>query len=334
LREQRVKIGLYNVNADGNAMSLTSASPIMYKGATTEIKEIIGQTCPDLVYPNEADWGYVKVDLDEKSLASAQKHINAIDNATMRLMLLQSLSDSVLDTNLAADQLVHFAMANLEGETDYNVTRKIATTLTSALGYLAVAKRLQQKDYSSLYMEVENLYLRLLEKAEAGSDFQKLWYSRYVSVSKTTMHLAILQNILNDEKSFDGVTIDQDKRWTLVAKMNRYQHGNYQVLLTSETTKDVTDSGVKNAIYSEVLRPEADVKEKCFNIVINNPDKLKLSTLRYIMWGLFPSEQQALEAPYKAKILAHIPQLNKGSDLGLLESFAGSMLQVKLNWHN
>ncbi|NQY49345.1 MAG: aminopeptidase N [Colwellia sp.] len=326
LREQRVQIGLYNVNADGNAMSLTSATPIMYKGATTKIKEVIGQVCPDLVYPNEADWGYVKVDLDEKSLASAQKHINAIDNATMRLMLWQSLSDSVRDANLAADQLVNFAMANIEGETDYNVTRKIASTLTSALNYLTVATRLEQNDYSVLYMEVEDLYLDLLEKAEAGSDFQKLWYSRYVRVSKTAKHLDNLKNILNGELSFDGITIDQDKRWSLVAKMNRYQHGNYQALLTSEATKDITDSGVKSAIYAEVLRPEAEVKAKWFNVVINNPDKLKLSTLRYIMWGLFPSEQQALEAPYKAKILAHIPKLNEGSDLGLLESFAGSML--------
>jgi len=326
LREQRVQIGLYNLNTAGNTMNLTSATPIMYKGATTETKDVIGQVCPDLVYPNEADWGYVKVDLDEKSLASAQKHINAIDNATMRLMLWQSLSDSVRDANLAADQLVNFAMANLEGETDYNVTRKIASTLTSALNYLTVATRLEQNDYSVLYMEVEDLYLRLLEKAEAGSDFQKLWYSRYVRVSKTAKHLDNLKNILNGELSFDGITVDQDKRWSLVAKMNRYQHGNYQALLTTEIKKDNTDSGVKSAIYAEVLRPEAEVKEKWFNVVINNPDKLKLSTLRYIMWGLFPSEQQALEAPYKAKILAHIPKLNEGSDLGLLGSFASSML--------
>jgi aminopeptidase N len=331
LREQRVQIGLYNVSADGTAMNLTSATPIMYKGATTEIKAVIGQACPDLVYPNEADWGYVKVDLDEKSLASAQKHINAIDNATMRLMLWQSLSDSVNDANLAADQLVTFAMANIEGESDYNVSRKIASTLTSALGFLTVATRLEQKDYTALYMDVENLYLRLLENAEAGSDFQKLWYGRYVGVTKTTKHLNRLQNILNGEKSFDGITIDQDKRWTLIAKMNRYQHGNYQALLSTEAKKDITDSGVKSAIYAEVIRPEAEVKEKWFNIVINNPDKLKLSTLRYIMWGLFPGEQQALEAPYKAKILAHIPKLNEGSDLGLLESFADSMLPTQCN---
>jgi aminopeptidase N len=324
LREQRVQVGLYNY-AD-NKMSLTKAIPVMYKGANTEIKEAVGQTCPDLVYPNEADWGFVKVDLDEKSLDSIQNHINAIDNTTMRLMLWQSLADSVRDAKLSADKFVHFAIANIEGESDYNVVRKIAGSLTTALGYLTTATRLEQKDYSELYREVEDLYLSLLEKAEAGSDFQKMWYSRYVSVSKNDKHLKNLLNILQGEKSFDGLTIDQDKRWGVVARLNRYQHGNYSALLDAEKQKDASDTGVKNAIYAEVLRPEEQVKSKWFDVVINNPDKLKLSTLRYIMWGLFPSEQQHLETPYKAKILAHIPKLNEGSDLGLLSSFAGSMI--------
>ena len=324
LREQRVQVGLYNLV--GDTMTLTQATPVTYKGANTVMNEIVGQTCPDLVYPNEADWGYVKVDLDEASLAAVNQHINSIDNTTMRLMLWQSLADSVNDANLPADQFVNFAIANIEGEKDFNVVRKIAGSLTSALGYLTTATRLKQKDYSATYQEVEDLYLRLLEKAEAGSDFQKLWYGRYVSVSKTNKHLANLTNILNGEKSFDGITIDQDKRWGIVAKLNRYQYGSYQALLTAEQAKDNSDTGVKNAIYAEVVRPEAQVKEKWFNVVINNPDKLKLSTLRYIMWGLFPSEQEALEAPYKAKILAHIPKLNEGSDLGLLSAFAGSML--------
>jgi aminopeptidase N len=327
LREQRVQIGLYNITDTG--MALSSATPIMYQGASTEIKAIIGKVCPDLVYPNEADWGYVKVDLDDKSLNAVQKHINAIDNTTMRLMLWQSLSDSVNDANLAADQFVNFAIANIADEKDYNVARKIASSLTSALGYLTTATRLKQNDYSALYREVEDLYLTLLQKAEAGSDFQKLWYSRYVRVVKNSEHLANLQNILQGEMSFAGLTIDQDKRWTLVAKMNRYQHGSYQTLLSAEQAKDNSDTGVKNAIYAEVLRPEAQVKEKWFNVVVNNPEKLKLSTLRYIMWGLFPSEQKALEAPYKARILAHIPTLNEGSDLSLLGSFTGNLLPAQ-----
>ncbi|MDG1750167.1 MAG: aminopeptidase N [Thalassotalea sp.] len=324
LREQRVQVGLYNY-AD-NKMSLTTAIPVTYKGANTEVTAAIGQACPDLVYPNEADWGFVKVDLDDKSLASVEKHINAVESTTMRLMLWQSLSDSVRDANLAADKFVHFAIANIEGETDYNVVRKIAGSLTTALRYLTTATRLEQKDYSDLYRDVENLYLRLLEKAEAGSDLQKMWYSRYVSMSKSDNHLKNLLDVLQGEKSYDGLTIDQDKRWNILAQLNRYQHGNYAALLEAEKVKDNSDSGIKSAIYAEVLRPEEQVKAKWFDVVVNNPENLKLSTLRYIMWGLFPSDQGKLEAPYKAKILAHIPKLNEGSDLELLSAFTGSML--------
>jgi len=327
LREQRVQIGLYNIT--GKAISLSSATPIMYQGENTEIKAVIGKPCPDLVYPNEEDWGYVKVDLDEKSLNTVQKHINAIDNSTMRLMLWQSLSDSVNDANLSAEDFVNFAITNISGEQDYNVVRKIASSLTSALGYLTTATRLKQKDYSTLYRKVETLYFSLLQNAEAGSDLQKFWYSHYVNVSKTSKHLNNLQNILLNEMNFDSLMIDQDKRWTLIAKMNRYQHGNYQALLISEQAKDNSDTGVKKAIYAEVVRPEANIKDKWLNIVINNPEKLKLSTLRYIMWGLFPAEQQDLAIPYKAKILAHIPKLNEGSDLSLLESFTSSLLPAQ-----
>lgn len=324
LREQRVEVGLYKVN--GDKVKLQDAIPVMYKGGYTEVKQATGLACPDLVYPNNNDWGFVKVDLDEKSLETVQQHINKVDSATMRLMLWQSLSDSVRDANLPADQLVNFAITNIEGEQNYNVVRKIAGSLSTALGYLNTATRHQQKDYSALYQEVEDLYLKLLEQAQAKSDIQKLWYSRYVSVVQSPKHLEQLQNILLGEKAFEGLTIDQDKRWTLVAKLNRYQHGNFDALLSAEKQNDNSDTGIKNAIYAEVLRPDAAVKAKWYDVLENNPNKLKLSTLRYIMYGLFPSEQADLEKPFKDKILAQIPKLNDGDDLGLLSSFAGVML--------
>ncbi|WP_448564618.1 aminopeptidase N [Thalassotalea ganghwensis] len=327
LREQRVQIGSYNLV--GDVMKLTKATPIIYRGETTNVNEMKGQKCPDLVYPNEGDWGYVKVDLDQKSLDSVRAHINSVESATMRLMLWQSLADSVNDAKLPADQFVNFALANIEGEQNYNVVRKIAMSLSSAAGYLETATRHNVNDYSSLYQEIEDLYLRLLEKSAAGSDEQKLWYSRYVSIAKSTEHLEKLTNILNGEKAFDGLLIDQDKRWGIIAKLNRYQHGNYKALLEAEKFTDNTDSGVKSAIYAEVIRPEAEVKAKWFNVVMNNPEQLKLSTLRYIMWGLFPAEQKALEAPYKHKIVDRIPTLNEGSDLGLLSTYTSLMVPAE-----
>jgi aminopeptidase N len=326
LREQRVQLGLYSFN--GSTMSLTKAIPVLYKGESTQIKEAVGQACPDLVYPNEGDWGYVKVVLDEKSLASVKKHINAIESKTMRLMLWQSLSDSVDDANLPADEFANFAMANIHKETDYNVAKKIVDSLMNAVGYLNTATRLDQKDFIQTQKEAEYLLWHLVKSAEPKSDLQKLWYTEYSYLAQTPDHLANLEKVLNGEIKVDGITIDQDKRWRLIARLNRFEFGDYKTLLTAEKVIDNSDKGTKYGIYSEVLRPEASVKAKWFKELVENPNNLKLSTLRFIMYGMFPPEQSDLENAYKARIVDHIATLNNSGDLGLLSNFTSQMLPV------
>jgi aminopeptidase N len=327
LREQRVQIGFYSMTAGQLSRTITLA--VTYSGATTQVPEAVGMRCPDLVYPNEEDWGYVKVELDKNSLAVAKQAINAVDNSMMRLMLWQSLIDSVSDAKLSAETFVEFAMANIAGESDYNVARAIGGGLLKALDYLSTATRLEIADFSAVYAEVENLHYQLLSNAEPGSDLQKYWYSNYVALSKSPAHLDNLQQILQAEQTFSGLSIDQDKRWDIVARLNRYQHANYSALLRDEKLRDSSDTGVKRAIYSETLQPDPEVKAKWFAVLIDNPEQLKLSTLRYVMYGLFPPEQDALEAPFKARILAQIPVLNQGNDLGLTRSFASNMLPAQ-----
>ena len=327
LREQRVQLGLYKLN--GTEMRLTNAIPVLYSGKSTEIKEAVGKACPDIVYPNEGDWGYVKVVLDDKSLASVKKHINAIENKTMRLMLWQSLSDSVNDANLAANEFVNFAMANIHKEPDYNVAKKITDSLMNAVGYLNTATRLEHEDYTQTQKEAEYLLWHLVKSAKAGSDLQKLWYTEYSYLVQTEDHLANLEKLLTGEISINGLIIDQDKRWRIIARLNRYEFGAYKKLLTAEKTKDSSDKGTKYGIYSEVLRPEADVKAKWFKEITENPNNLNLSTLRFIMAGMFPSEQGTLEAPYKAAIIDHIAKLNDAGDLAMLGNFTNQMLPVE-----
>ncbi|WDE03797.1 aminopeptidase N [Thalassomonas viridans] len=324
LREQRVQVGLYNFRQ--NTMALTDKIAVTYKGKSTSVDDAIGKACPDLVYPNEGDWGYVRVNLDAKSLAAAKQHINALDNATMRIMLWQSLFDSVRDAKLSAADFVDFALENIQGEKDHNVSRKIASSLTSTLRYLDMLTYQGRHDYSDKHNQVADTYYQLLSQAEAGSDAQKLWYSRFVSVANSPKHLAILADILDNKLSFDGLPIDQDKRWTLVAQLNRYQFADYQQRLTAETAQDNSDTGVNYGLYARVQRPQEKIKTEWFDTLINNPQQLKLARLRYIMAGLFPAEQQALKTPYRERIVGKLRALNDAGNIGLLNSFARMML--------
>ena len=324
LREQRVQVGLYNYQQQ--TMALTDKIAVTYRGKSTRVTDAIGKTCPDLVYPNEGDWGYIKVNLDSQSLAAVKQHINALDNATMRIMLWQSLFDSVRDAKLSAAEFVDFALANIRGEKDYNVSRKIASSLTSSLHYLDMLTYQGRHDYSDKHNQVAETYYQLLGAAEAGSDSQKLWYGRFVAVANSPKHLAILVDILDNKRSFDGLNIDQDKRWNIVAQLNRYQFADYRQRLAAEAKRDNSDTGANYDLYARAQQPQSEIKAKWFDTLVNNPDKLKLARLRYIMAGLFPAEQQALKTPYHQAIITKIRGLNEQGNLGLLSSFTRMML--------
>ncbi|WDE13403.1 aminopeptidase N [Thalassomonas haliotis] len=324
LREQRVQIGLYNYRQ--NSMALTDKIAVTYRGESTPVEDAIGKACPDLVYPNEGDWGYVKVNLDPMSLTAVKQHINALDNATMRIMLWQSLFDSVRDAKLPAADFVDFALENIRGEKDHNVSRKIASSLTSALHYLDMLTYQKRRDYSDKHHQVAEVYYQLLSQAKAGSDAQKLWYGRFVSVARSEQHLALLTDILDHKLNFDGLSIDQDKRWAIIAQLNRYQFANYQQRLTAQAQEDNSDTGINYSFYARAQRPQAQEKAKWFDILLNNPEQLKLARLRYIMAGLFPAEQQAFKAPYREAIISKMRALNEQGNFGLLNAFTRIML--------
>jgi len=110
------------------------------------------------------------------------------------------------------------------------------------------------------------------------------------------------------------------------ADRDLYQANVAQLNALLNSNDSTYDTGTKNAILAEVLRPDSSVKAKWFDVVINNPDQLKLSTLRYIMWGLFPREQKSFEQPYVERILAHVDQLNAQGELRMLKSFVSTMI--------
>jgi aminopeptidase N len=323
LREQRVQLGLYQLNQ--NRVQQTQKLPVLYQGKTTPVAELKGKPCPDLVYPNLDDWGFVKVNLDNKSLATLQQHINDIDDNMLRLMLWQSLWDSVYDAKIPVTQYVNFALANIKNEHDETIIRNVVRYLSSAQYYLYIAQQ-RGKNTATYRQQIEQFMWQMLQQAPAKSEHQKIWYSAYINNVFSPEHLTRLQQLLTEELTINGLTLDQDKRWQLVIKLSRYQFGHYQQLLAQERQRDTSDTGIKRALTAEAIQPDAKAKAQWFDIVLNNPDNLKLSTLRAIMYNLFPIEQQVLAKPYEQKALQEIPRLNDSADLGYLSAFANAFV--------
>ncbi len=319
LRSQRTQIGFYRYT--DNAMQMSFALPVTYSGAVTDVNEAIGLPCPDLVMPNESDWAYMKISLDNRSFATLNERINDFANPTTRLMLWQSLWDSVNDSTLTLPQYLDFALANIGAERDDNVARLVSGHLRATYAYFA-----RFGGHEAELATVETFLVEQLGAAEPGTELQKIRYAAFVEHAHTPQALDYVQALLDGSKEIPGLVIDQDKRWDLVAALNRYLFEDYETRLGTEQARDGSDQGVNMALAVEAVRPQADVKEKWLATILDASATSKVATLRTVMANLFPAEQTALLEPQRERILAAIPMLNQNASQELLESITDGLI--------
>ncbi|MBB3062141.1 aminopeptidase N [Microbulbifer rhizosphaerae] len=307
LREQRTQLGFYQMQ-DG-AMVRTATLPVLYRGEVTEVTGAKDMECPQILYPNEGDWAFVKVNLDPVSVEQASQHINDIDSAFTRLMLWQSLYDSVYDAKLPLDQYVQFALDNAGPETDINVVRLVSGHLTTAYAYLNQVA-IDDAKRTELQLAIESFIWQQLQQAKAGSDAQKTWFSAFTEAAHSDGALANAGKLLNGELAIEGLTLDPDMRWSLVVLQNQHLYGDYQKAIERELEKDSSDRARNFAISAEAVRPQPEAKAKWLDNVIDHRDDFKLSQLKAAAYTMFPSEQSELFQANLERIVGAIDAAN------------------------
>jgi aminopeptidase N len=324
LRSQRVQVGFYRYTDD--AMQLSSAVPVTYSGAVTNVDEAVGLPCPDLVLPNEGDWGYVKINLDTRSFATLNERINDFPNPTTRMMLWQSLWDSVNDLSLTLPQYIDFALANIGAERDDNVARLVFGQIGSAFSYFG-----RFGGHEAERARIEDFLFEQLAAAAAGTELQKIRFDAFVGRAHTPRALDYLQALLDGAETLPGLPIDQDKRWDLVVALNRHLHEDYAGRLEDEQGRDASDQGANMVLAAQAARPQADVKAQWLTTLLDAPESYKLAALRNVLATLFPSEQLALLEPHRERILAAIPALNDSGSPEYLDSISGALAPATCN---
>ncbi|HEY8570735.1 aminopeptidase N [Microbulbifer sp.] len=307
LREQRTQVGLYNMA--GDKMVLSKAIPVTYAGASTDVTAAKGEACPQIVYPNEGDWAFAKVNLDKVSVDNMSKHINDIDKPFTRLMLWQSLFDSVTDAKLPLDEFVSFAISNAGVETDINVIRLVSRYLATSYSFLNQFQ-MDSAKRTRLQLAIETFAWEQLQKAPAGSDTQKTWFGTFTGVAHTDKALANARNLLRGELTIDGLKLDPDMRWGLITLQNQHLYSDYAQAIKSELAKDNSDRSQLNAIAAEAIRPQQEIKAKWLENLLQNRDEFKLAQLKYAAGALFPTEQGGLYDANAERIIGALDDVN------------------------
>jgi aminopeptidase N len=310
LREQKVQVALFNKGR--HYLEQQQLVAVTYKGSFTEVPALIGEICPDLVYPNFDDWGFVKVELDAKSFETARKELSNVDDPLLRSMLWQSLWDSVVDGNTGLNQFINVALVNAPLEQDYTLLGQIIANLEQTLDYLNAMAPSQKAYTDKVTKALSQMSLRRAMESHKDSDFQRRWFDAYVAFSSNGAALDHLSQLLDGKASIQGLTLGQDLRWDIIRQLNRFDYRQSAQRLSAEKAKDNSDSGQKAAIAAEVIRPEASLKRRWLNTIENN-DHVPFSKIRIAMENLYPSEQQLLSAATAEQRLANLEYTdNKG----------------------
>jgi len=323
LREQRVQVAAFRL--DGKEYKLERNIAVTYKGAKTAVPGMNGAACPDLVYPNYGDWGFVKVQLDPRSFDSARSHLAAVDDPLLRAMLWQSLWDGVRDGKLPLNDFLATALNNAPQEKDY-------TLLGDVLGKVVASKRyLDLMDPQAAYAQAATRQLEDMAwtatLANKGDDnFQRRWFGAYISLASSRDALDRLAAILDGKQTVDGLAINQDLRWAIIGRLNRYNYPGAAALVDAEQARDKSDTGQAAALAAVVSRPDPAVKTEWLGTVHDLQTKLPFSKVRTAMEHLYPAEQHALGEQTAAARLARLPQLDKAAGPVFMRAYGRALI--------
>ncbi|HRI52416.1 MAG TPA: aminopeptidase N, partial [Pseudomonadota bacterium] len=306
LRPHRTELGFYARRA--GALRLESTVTAAYAGATTEVPAALGRPCPELVFPNQNDHDYVKVELDPVSLATMQESLGRLEDRLTRQMMWGTLYGMLRDAKISPAAYLETVFKQLAGEADPQILSDVLRPLgREVVRYIAPARRAALRGRLETFMKAQ------LDGAEAGSDRQLLYYKGYLAAAITPAAEGFLQALLRGGSTIPGLPLNQDRRWGIIQALARLGAANARELIAAELARDSTDEGRKGGFNAEAQLPDGAVKNKWFRrITRSSPEatenKLAAGDLREAM-ELFavPGQEPLLQSfvdPYFSELVA------------------------------
>jgi aminopeptidase N len=322
LREQRVQVATFKL--DGSALALAQNAAVTYSGAKTAVPALVGSACPDLVYPNYQDWGFAKVQLDQRSFNTARAHLSGVADPLLRTMLWQSLWDGVRDGKLPLNEFIKTALNNAPAEKDY-------TLLGDVLGKISASKHYLNAMGDTPYArkatrDLEQMAWNGVVASKGDDNFQRRWFNQYLGLAGSREALDHLAALLDGRTTVEGLNINQDLRWAIIGRLNRYDYPGSAALVEAELARDKSDTAQAEALAATVSRPDPKTKAEWLATVEDLQTKLPFSKIRTAMFNLYPSEQHALAEQSAQARLAKLPALDKSAGPVYMRAFAGSMI--------
>ncbi|TAP44099.1 aminopeptidase N [Arthrobacter sp. S39] len=299
IRPHRLAVGFYNLNGAGK-LERVHREELDVDGERTEVPALAGLAQPDLILVNDDDLAYAKVRLDEKSLATATAHLKDFSESLPRTLVWNSAWDAARDGEAPARRYVELILANVAAESDSSVIlvqlRQLATTLNF---YVAEEHR-----ETTTVAAVDTLW-DLANAVPGGSDAQLQFVKSFALLARSTGQLDTIAGLLSGTATLEGLAVDQDLRWELVASLVAGGRLGTEDI-NAELERDNTASGQNAAALAKAAIPTPDAKAAAWESIVVKGD-LSNALQGSAVAGFMRVLDRSLLEPYAEKYFAAVP---------------------------
>jgi aminopeptidase N len=200
------------------------------------------------------------------------------------------------DAEMTTSDFLALVLRGLATETDLTAVSRLPVYARTALNYYSAPAARDE-----LRATWESGVRALLDGAEPGSDHQLAFVRAYASAARSDEALDFLAALLDGSVVLEGLAVDTDLRWTLLAALSAQGRAERD-RIEEELGRDATISGQEHAAMALTVRPTAEAKAQAWRDAIERDD-VPNETQRQIA-AAFPTAGQAeLLAPYLERYL-------------------------------
>lgn len=284
--------------------------------------------CPDFIYPNYNDDGYLSASLDPKTLQFVKANLSRIPDNFLRTMLWHDVWQMVRNTEMPLKDYVKIVEQHFSPEKDTILLTKIVQTIAGRRGEEATVLHYwpdtpaAQDEKAKFVGSMERQFMSRFRSSKAGSDAQKFWFDQYVKIGRSAEALTQIAKWAEMPKVGPGFPLDVDRQWNAVRTLSRYQHTEAPRLLEMMKKKDSSDRGQRQALAAEAIQPDLGVKQKWVGTLAQPKPALPFAQARAVLGSLFPVEQANLAQRFENDFYTYLKANGTSEDEIYVESFA------------
>jgi len=247
LRYHRIDLAFFN--AKGEVVSVNNA--IMNDKAETIIECEVGSDIV-AVLPNHNDLSFIKVILDEVSLAWFSNNLHLVTDPLAKGLVLRSMYDGVRDARVKATLFIDTVSYLIEKEDSNQVVDLIYTYIGAATAILTSS--LKNEYMPKLYAATKAKCIATQDSKFRLSLTQKLIGFGYSDADIADLHAWLSGT--HAELKGDDSPLTNDQRWSIVVLVNGSTHftaEQKQATFDAQWSADETDTKTKNKLVIDAM---------------------------------------------------------------------------------